>query len=106
MLLSNDGRGVGVRILEGASFSPVHVVQTGSGDHLSSYPVATGDSFPGGKGARARPAFRLKLEPSSRISRPIHPLLVCTHGVVLNSLSTETLALSSHFWLFTLKCNY
>jgi hypothetical protein len=39
-----DDRGVGVR---------VHVVQTGSGVHPTSYPMCTGGSFPGGKAAEA-----------------------------------------------------
>jgi hypothetical protein len=39
-----DGRGVGVR---------VHVVQTGSGVHPTSYPMDTGGSFPAGKAAGA-----------------------------------------------------
>jgi hypothetical protein len=30
-----------------------HVVQTGSGAHPASYPMGTGDSFPGVKAARA-----------------------------------------------------
>jgi hypothetical protein len=30
-----------------------HVVQTGSGVHPTSYPMGTGDSFPGGKAAGA-----------------------------------------------------
>jgi hypothetical protein len=36
----------------GQEFS-LHVVQTGSGAHPASYPVRTGDSFPGGKAAGA-----------------------------------------------------
>jgi hypothetical protein len=31
----------------------VHVVQTGSGAHPTSYPMATGGAFPGGKAAGA-----------------------------------------------------
>jgi hypothetical protein len=38
---------------EGKDFSPLHVVQTGSGAHVASYPMGTGDSFPGGKAAGA-----------------------------------------------------
>jgi hypothetical protein len=45
-----DDRGVGVRVPVGQEFS-VHSVQTGSGAHLASYPMGTGDSFPGGKAA-------------------------------------------------------
>jgi hypothetical protein len=32
-------------------FSLLHVVQTGSGAHLASYPMSTWGSFPGGKAA-------------------------------------------------------
>jgi hypothetical protein len=42
-----DDRGVGVRVPVGSKFSLLHVVQTGSGDHPSSYPMRTGGSFPG-----------------------------------------------------------
>jgi hypothetical protein len=34
-------------------FTSLHVVQTGSGAHPAFYPVGTGDSFLGGKAARA-----------------------------------------------------
>jgi hypothetical protein len=34
-------------------FSLLYVVQTGSGVHLTSYPMGTGGSFPGGKAAGA-----------------------------------------------------
>jgi hypothetical protein len=34
-------------------FSPLHAVQTGSGAHPASYPMDTGDSYPGGKAAGA-----------------------------------------------------
>jgi hypothetical protein len=34
-------------------FSLLHVVQTGSGAHPTSYLVGTGDSFPGSKAAEA-----------------------------------------------------
>jgi hypothetical protein len=44
-----DERGVGVRVLVGSEFSLLHIVQTGSGAHPASYPMGTGDSFPGGK---------------------------------------------------------
>jgi hypothetical protein len=46
-----DSRGFGVRVPVGARFPPLHVVQTGSGAHPSSYPMGTGCSFPGGKAA-------------------------------------------------------
>jgi hypothetical protein len=36
----------------GQDFSPLHVVQTGSGAHPASYPMGTGGPFPGGKAAR------------------------------------------------------
>jgi hypothetical protein len=34
-------------------FSPLHLVQTGSGAHPASYPMDTGGAFPGGKAAGA-----------------------------------------------------
>jgi hypothetical protein len=37
-----DSREVVVRIPVGAYFSPLHVVQTGSGAHPASYPMGTG----------------------------------------------------------------
>jgi hypothetical protein len=37
----------------GQELSLLHVVQTGSGVHPSSYPLGTGGSFPGGKAAGA-----------------------------------------------------
>jgi hypothetical protein len=33
----------------GQEFSLLHVFQTGSGIHPTSYPMGKGDSFPGGK---------------------------------------------------------
>jgi hypothetical protein len=41
-----DDRGVGVRVPEG---SLLHVVQTGSGVHPTSYSMGIGSSFPGGE---------------------------------------------------------
>jgi hypothetical protein len=35
----------------GQEFSLLHVVQTGSGVHQTSYPMGAGGSFPGGKAA-------------------------------------------------------
>jgi hypothetical protein len=46
----------GVRVFEsqwGQEFSLLHVVQTGSGVHPTSYPMGTGGSFPGDKAAGA-----------------------------------------------------
>jgi hypothetical protein len=37
-----DGRGVGVRVPVVATFSPLHVVWTGSGAHQASYPTGIG----------------------------------------------------------------
>jgi hypothetical protein len=48
-----DDGGVGVRVPEGSRFSFLHVVQTGSGVHPTSYPMGTQGSFPGGKAAGA-----------------------------------------------------
>jgi hypothetical protein len=44
-----DDRGVGVRVPVGLRIFTHHVVQTGSGVHPTSYPMGTGDSFPGVK---------------------------------------------------------
>jgi hypothetical protein len=38
---------------QGQEFSHLHIVQTGSGAHLASYPMGTGGSLPGGKAAGA-----------------------------------------------------
>jgi hypothetical protein len=48
----ND-RGVGVRVPMGEKFSLLHVVQTATGVHPTSYTIGTGGSFPGGKAAGA-----------------------------------------------------
>jgi hypothetical protein len=48
-----DDQGVGVRVRMGREFSILHAVQTGSGVDPASYPMDTGDSFPGGKAAGA-----------------------------------------------------
>jgi hypothetical protein len=46
-----DGRGVGVRVPVGSIIFSLHVVQTGSGVHPTSYPMGTGGTFPGVKAA-------------------------------------------------------
>jgi hypothetical protein len=48
-----DDQGVGVRVPIGSEFLLLHVVQTGSEAHPTSYPMGTGGSFPGGKAAGA-----------------------------------------------------
>jgi hypothetical protein len=48
-----DDQGVGFRVPVGQEFSLFHVVETGSGPHLTSYQMGTGGSFPGGKAAGA-----------------------------------------------------
>jgi hypothetical protein len=48
-----DNLGVGVRVPAGSRFFLLHVVQTGSGVYLTSYPMSIGGSFPGGKAAGA-----------------------------------------------------
>lgn len=40
-----DDLGVAVRILVGKDFSPLYVVQTGSGAHRAFYPMGTVDYF-------------------------------------------------------------
>jgi hypothetical protein len=46
-----DGRGIGVRVPVGSSFSPLHVVQTSPGTRPASYPLGAGAVSPGGKAA-------------------------------------------------------
>jgi hypothetical protein len=48
-----DDQGVRVRVPVGEKFLLLHVVQTDSGVHPTSYPMTTGGSFPGGKAAGA-----------------------------------------------------
>jgi hypothetical protein len=48
-----DDRGVGVRVPVGSRIFTSPIVQNGSGDHLTSYTMGTGGSFPGGKAAEA-----------------------------------------------------
>jgi hypothetical protein len=45
--------GVGIQVPMGQEFSLLHVVQTGSGAHPTSYTMGTVSSFPGGKEAEA-----------------------------------------------------
>jgi hypothetical protein len=47
-----DGRGVEVQVPTGRRFSPLHVVQTGSGAHPASYPMCTAGHYPGVKRPR------------------------------------------------------
>jgi hypothetical protein len=48
-----DDRGVRVRVPVGSRIFSLHVVQTGSGVHLTSYPMGTGGSFPVDKSTAA-----------------------------------------------------
>jgi hypothetical protein len=48
-----DDRGVGVRVPASQEFSLLHVVQTGSGVHPTSYSMGKGGLSPGGKAAGA-----------------------------------------------------
>jgi hypothetical protein len=48
-----DDRGADFESLLGQEFSLLHVVQTGSGVHPTSYSIGTGGSFPEGKAAGA-----------------------------------------------------
>jgi hypothetical protein len=48
-----DDRGAEFESRQGQEFSPLHVVQTGSGAHQASYPMGTGGYFPGGKSVGA-----------------------------------------------------
>jgi hypothetical protein len=45
-----DNQGVGIRV-KGKQFLLLHIVQTGSGVHPTSYTKNTGGYFPGGKAA-------------------------------------------------------
>jgi hypothetical protein len=47
-----DGLGIGVRVSVGIRFSPLRVVQTGSGAHPA-YLIRTGGYFPGSNAAGA-----------------------------------------------------
>jgi hypothetical protein len=79
-----DGRAIEVRSPTGAEdFSSSPCVQTGSGAHPASYPMGTGDPFPGGK---ARPSVTLTthphLVPRLSISRSYTSSLpMCLHGM-------------------------
>jgi hypothetical protein len=48
-----DNRGVGIRVPGEQEFSLLHAVQTGTGNHPTSYPKDNGGSFPWGKAAGA-----------------------------------------------------
>jgi hypothetical protein len=51
-----DDQGIGIRVLVESKIFPLsllHVVQTGSGVHPTSYPKGTGSFFPGDKVAEA-----------------------------------------------------
>jgi hypothetical protein len=48
-----EDQGVGVRVPIQSKIFLLHVVQTSSGAHLTSYPMSTGGSFPGSKAAWA-----------------------------------------------------
>jgi predicted lipoprotein with Yx(FWY)xxD motif len=51
-----DGRKIGVRVLIGQEFSPLHVAQTDSEAHAASYPMCTGGRFPRGAKRTGREA--------------------------------------------------
>jgi hypothetical protein len=48
-----DDQGAGVQVPVGSRIFILHVVQSGSGVHPTSYPMGIGGSFPGGKAAEA-----------------------------------------------------
>jgi hypothetical protein len=56
-----DDQGVGVRVPVGQKSSFLHVVQTGSEVHQTSYPMGTGSSFPGGKAAGVKLTTHLQV---------------------------------------------
>jgi hypothetical protein len=54
-------------------FSPIHVVQTGYGTHLSSYPTSDGGFLLGKSGRIVKLTTLLQLVPRSRIHGSIYP---------------------------------
>jgi hypothetical protein len=70
----------------GQEFSLLHVVQTGSGVHPTSYPVRSGGSFPAGESGRGvKMTTHLQLVQRSRKCESLYihsPMSL--HGVVLN----------------------
>jgi len=58
----------------GKNVSPRHPVQTGSGAHAVSYPMATGSSFPELSGQSVRPTTHLNLVPRLRMCGAVPPL--------------------------------
>jgi hypothetical protein len=70
----------------GQEFSFLHVVQTGSGIHPTSYPMGTGGSFPGVK----RPGREADHSPTNA---QVKKMWIYTstplHGIVVNYLSTR-----------------
>jgi hypothetical protein len=69
-----DDKGVAVRFLAVQDFSPLHVVQTGSGAHPASYPMGTGGYFPRVKRLGREGDNSPYLVLRSRIRESIHPL--------------------------------
>jgi hypothetical protein len=51
-----NNQGVGVWVQVGSRIFFLQVFQTGSGVHLTSYPMDTGGSYPGGKADHSPPA--------------------------------------------------
>jgi hypothetical protein len=80
-----DG-GVGVRVPVVQEFLLLRAVQTGSGDHPTSYTMGTGGSFLGGKSGRGvKLTAHLQLVPRSGKCGSIYTSLpICLLGVVLN----------------------
>jgi hypothetical protein len=76
---------------EDQEFSLLHVIQTGFGVHLTSYPMGSRCSFPGGKSGRGMKLTTHfhPLPRSRKVDLYIHSP-ICLHGVVLNLLSTGT----------------
>jgi hypothetical protein len=85
-----DDQWVGVRVPVGKRIFSLHVVQTGSGVHPTSYPKVTGGSFHRGKavGAWSWPLTSNYCWGQENVDLYIH-FPIRLHGVVLNLLSTR-----------------
>jgi hypothetical protein len=79
-----DGKGVGVPVPAEARYSPVHVVQTGSGTHPASYLMGTWGSLSWDKEA-GREADHTSPASAEVKNMYIYTLtFIHLHGVVLN----------------------
>jgi hypothetical protein len=81
-----DDRMIWVRFPVGVGkFSPHHRIQTGSRAHPASYPVGTGNTFPGGKGQGCEAGLSPPSSAEVKEYVELHPHPATRfHGVVLN----------------------